>query len=119
MEQYITEFMAKDIDGVQLLQMNGSRLKVRMKVLQVSVSRRTDLCSLSAGSGRAQFIRPQHAETTHQRPTGGGHEGEKSSGQTGEEEGKAAKETPGAAAKLRLGVGGRCESEGGWKSRVG
>ncbi|XP_024140182.1 sterile alpha motif domain-containing protein 14 isoform X2 [Oryzias melastigma] len=27
MEQYITEFMAKDIDGEQLLQMNGSRLK--------------------------------------------------------------------------------------------
>jgi len=29
MEQYVPEFSARDIDGEQLLQMDGSKLKVR------------------------------------------------------------------------------------------
>lgn len=31
MEQYVPEFSARDIDGQQLLQMDGSKLKVRMR----------------------------------------------------------------------------------------
>lgn len=43
MEQYVPEFSARDIDGQELLQMDGNKLKVRMRS--------------SAGSERAQFIR--------------------------------------------------------------
>lgn len=60
MERYIPEFIARDVDGEQLLQMNGSRLKVRMKVLQgfLSATGHNVLTPFhpSAGSGRALFI---------------------------------------------------------------
>ncbi len=45
MEQYVPEFSARDIDGQELLQMDGNKLKVRMRMKS------------SAGSERAQFIR--------------------------------------------------------------
>ncbi len=31
MEQYVPEFSAKDVDGQELLQMDGNKLKVRMR----------------------------------------------------------------------------------------
>lgn len=105
MDQYIPEFSARDIDGEQLLQMDGTKLKVtmRMVVMMGSLLQRNSdpLLSLSsAGSGRAQFVRPQHSEAPHQRRPNCGGEREESSGQTGETEGKTAQERPGAAQEL-------------------
>lgn len=125
MDQYIPEFSAKDIDGEQLLQMDGNKLKVVMKMMMMMpdltfyfnsglschIERRpvsvvSAVFLSSAGSGRAQFVRPQRSEASHQRRPNGGREGEKSSGQTGETERKTEEERPGAAQELRPTSGG-------------
>lgn len=39
MEQYVPEFTEKDVDGQELLQMDGNKLKVRMRVKDVPFRR--------------------------------------------------------------------------------
>lgn len=40
MEQYVPEFSARDVDGKELLQMDGNKLKVRIRMMWSARSER-------------------------------------------------------------------------------
>lgn len=103
-------------------QAEGDHLMMMMMIgLHLQTSSNPLLSLSTAGSGRAQFIRPQRSEASHQRRPNCRGEGEESSGQTGEAEGKTAKERPGAAQELTATTRGRqrAEQEDGEEAEFG
>lgn len=56
MDQYIPEFSARDVDGRELLQMDGAKLKVRSSVVSERTHRFSLLGALAL-SGRVLFRR--------------------------------------------------------------
>ena len=76
MEQYIPEFTARDIDGEQLLLMDGTKLKVRM-VQGRSREREREILGRIEGRGLSSRRRGRRAD--------GGEEGWQMDGRGGEE----------------------------------
>lgn len=58
MDEYVPEFSARHVDGRELLQMDGSKLKVRMTILceHAQFTFVLNVGMWSTGSGRAQFV---------------------------------------------------------------
>lgn len=66
MDQYVAEFSARDVDGEQLLQLDGTKLKVRREEpSRVRACSTCNVCGAVAGSGRPQLIGPQRPEAAH------------------------------------------------------
>lgn len=103
MDQYVPEFSAKDVDGQQLLQLDGKALKVRTPPAGARL--RADPV-LSSGSGRPQRVGPRRSEATHQRRAQRRGEAAEGCGEDGED-GEAEKKKAGAVQQLSSAAGGR------------
>ncbi|XP_066531063.1 sterile alpha motif domain-containing protein 14-like isoform X2 [Hoplias malabaricus] len=112
MEHYAPEFSEKNVDGEQLLQLDGNKLKVR----EISLSTFYFMCSKSPliqgsqlratayiyGSWCFKLIRSQRSEAEDQRHQHSSREGAQSFGQTGKTERKTEEERPGTEEELTL-----------------